>query len=137
MKHDGRHRAHMVDDSCLTSMPLGSVYSGVVSLWGLRLALFFTKLKKKYTYTTNVKNAYLKAYTKEKNCFITGREFEPLTGHLLIIEKSLYNLKIPDLRWYDKFLDCLCDIGFKQFRTEPNIWTRSNSKNIMNIFLSM
>ena len=45
VKHDGRHEAHMVDDSCLTNMPLDSVYSGVVSPWGLRLALFFSKLK--------------------------------------------------------------------------------------------
>ena len=37
VKHDGRHKARMVADGHLTDVPLDSVYSGVVSLRGLRL----------------------------------------------------------------------------------------------------
>ena len=40
VKHDGRHKARMVADGHLTDVPLDSVYSGVVSLRGLRLVLF-------------------------------------------------------------------------------------------------
>ena len=40
IKHDGRHKARMVADGHLTDIPLDSVYSGVVSLRGLRIILF-------------------------------------------------------------------------------------------------
>ena len=36
VKHDGRHKARMVADGHLTDVPLTSVYSGVVSLRGIR-----------------------------------------------------------------------------------------------------
>eukprot|EP00978_Attheya_sp_CCMP212_P000680 scaffold1362_cov61-Attheya_sp.AAC.3 len=37
VKHDGRHKSRLVADGHLTEVPLDSVYSGVVSLHGLRL----------------------------------------------------------------------------------------------------
>jgi len=37
VKHDGRHKARLVADGHLTDIPLESVYSGVVSLRGIRL----------------------------------------------------------------------------------------------------
>ena len=40
MKHDATYKARMVSDSHPTDVPLDSVYSGVVSLLGLRLVLF-------------------------------------------------------------------------------------------------
>jgi hypothetical protein len=42
-KHDGRHKARIVADSHLMDIPLESVYSGVVSLRGLRILTFLTK----------------------------------------------------------------------------------------------
>jgi hypothetical protein len=39
-KHDGRHKAWMVADGHLTDIPLESMYSGVVSLRGLRIVTF-------------------------------------------------------------------------------------------------
>ena len=43
-KHDGRHKARLVADRHLTEVPLSSVYSGVVSLRGIRLVLFLAEL---------------------------------------------------------------------------------------------
>ena len=40
VKHDGRHKARLVADGNLTEVPLSSIYSGVVSLRGIRLVLF-------------------------------------------------------------------------------------------------
>jgi hypothetical protein len=40
VKHDDRHKAHIVANGNLTDMPLESVYSGVVSLRRLRTARF-------------------------------------------------------------------------------------------------
>ena len=72
------------------------------------------------TYATDIGNAYLEAYTKEKVCFIAGIEFRPLAGHLLIIEKALYGLRTSSLRWHDKFSDCLHDMGFEPSRVQGN-----------------
>ena len=92
VKHDGRHKARMVADGHLTDVPLDSVYSGVVSLRGLRLVVFLAELNGLETYATDIGNAYLEAHTKEKVCFIAGKEFGSLEGHLLIIDKALYGL---------------------------------------------
>jgi hypothetical protein len=40
VKHDGRHKARLVADGNLTQVPVEAVYSGVVSLRGLRLVAF-------------------------------------------------------------------------------------------------
>jgi hypothetical protein len=34
VKHDGRHETRLVADGHLTDIPIDSVFSGVVSLWG-------------------------------------------------------------------------------------------------------
>ena len=44
VKLDGRHKARLVADGHLTDIPLSSVYSGMVSLRGIRLVIFFAKL---------------------------------------------------------------------------------------------
>ena len=44
IKHDGRHKARLVADGHRTDIPLTSVYSGVVSLRGLRIVLFLAEL---------------------------------------------------------------------------------------------
>ena len=43
VKHDGRHKARLVAGGHLTDIPLESVYSGVVSLRGLRLVVFLAE----------------------------------------------------------------------------------------------
>ena len=44
IKHDGRHKARLVADGHRTDIPLVSVYSGVVSLRGLRIVTFLAEL---------------------------------------------------------------------------------------------
>ena len=129
VKHDGRHKARMVADGHLTDVPLDSVYSGVVSLRGLRLVLFLAELNDLNTCATDIGNAYLEAETKEKVCIIAGKEFGPLEGHLLIIKKALYGLQTSGLRWHDKFSDCLREMGFSPSKEEPDIWMRENKQH--------
>ena len=112
----------MVADGHLTDVPLDSVYSGVVSLRGLRLVLFLAELNGLDTCATDIGNAYLEAETKEKVCIITGKEFSPLEGHLLIIRKALYGLRTSGLRWHDKLSDCLRDLSFTPSKAEQDIW---------------
>ena len=56
----------MVADGHLTDIQLESVYSGVVSLRGLRIVLFLAELNGLDTCATEIGNAYLEAHTKEK-----------------------------------------------------------------------
>jgi hypothetical protein len=64
-KHDGRHKAWMVADGHLTDIPLESVYSGVVSLRGLRIITFLSELNGLDLWATDISNAYLEAFTME------------------------------------------------------------------------
>jgi len=93
IKHDGRHQARLVADGHLTDVPIDSVYSGVVSLRGLRLFIFISELNGLEVWGTDISSAYLEAYTSEKVCIIAGPEFGDREGHLLLISKALYGLR--------------------------------------------
>ncbi len=54
VKHDGRHKVRCVADGHLTDLPLDSVYSGVVSLRGLRLMLFLAELNDMEVWATDI-----------------------------------------------------------------------------------
>ena len=62
-------------DRYKTSIPLESVYSGVVTLRGLRLVVFLEELNELELWATYIGNAYLEAETKEKVYIIAGSEF--------------------------------------------------------------
>jgi hypothetical protein len=66
VKHNGRHKARLVADGHLTNIPGDSVYSGVVTLRGLRLLIFLAELNDLQTWATDIGNAYLEALTSEK-----------------------------------------------------------------------
>ena len=93
VKHDGRFKARLVANGNLTDIPIESVYSGVVSLRGLRLILFLSELNGLETWSTDIGNAYLEAVTKEKVFIIAGPEFGKLEGHVLVVYKALYGLR--------------------------------------------
>jgi len=124
VKHDGRHKARMVADGHLTDTPLESVYSGVVSLRGIRIVTFIAELNKMLLWATDIGNAYLEAVTNEKVYIIAGPEFGELEGHILVIYKALYGLKASGARWHERLADCLREMGFKACIAEPDIWMR-------------
>ena len=124
VKHDGRHKARLVADGHLTDVPLESVYSGVVSLHGIHLLAFLAELNKLETWATDIGNAYLEAVCQEKVYIIAGPEFGKLEGHTLVIHKALYGLRTSSLRWYERLLDCLRQMGFVPSKAEAEIWMR-------------
>jgi hypothetical protein len=91
VKHDGRHKALLVADGHLSDIPVDSVYSGVVTLQGLRLLIFLAELNDLQTWAIDIGNAYLEALTLEKVCSLAGPEFGNLQGHVMII----YHLQCP------------------------------------------
>ena len=124
VKHDGRHKARLVADGHLTDVPTDSVYSGVVSLRGLRLVTFIAELNKLQLWSTDIGNAYLEAKTSEKVYIIAGAEFGDLEGHVLVFHKALYGLRSSGARWHERFADCLRDLAFSPCKAEPDIWMR-------------
>jgi hypothetical protein len=128
VKHDCRHKARLVADGHLTDVPVDSVYSGVVSLKGLRMLLFLAELNALQTWATDIGNAYLEAKTSERVYIIAGPEFGILQGNTLIIYKALYGLRTSGLRWHERFSIVLKSEGFTQCIAEPDIWMRANGE---------
>jgi hypothetical protein len=124
VKPSGKHKARLVADGHLTEVPLESVYSGVVSLRGIRMVAFLAELNGHQLWATDVGNAYLESYTKEKVYIIGGTEFGDREGHVLVVRKALYGLRTSGARWHDRFADCLSEMGFFPCKAEPDIWIR-------------
>jgi hypothetical protein len=124
VKHDGRHKARLVAGGHLTDVPVDSVYSGVVSLRGLRIVLFLAELNGLETWATDIGNAYLEAFTAELVCITAGPEFGDLQGHMLIISRALYGLRSSGKRWHEMFADTMRDLGFVPSKSEGDIWMR-------------
>ena len=51
------------------------MYSGVVSLMGVRMVTLLAELNDMELWSTDIGNAYLESYTKEKIVFVAGPEF--------------------------------------------------------------
>jgi Reverse transcriptase (RNA-dependent DNA polymerase) len=117
-------KARLVAGGHLTDTPVELVYSSVVSLRGIRLVAFLAELNGLQTWSTDVGNAYLESFTKEKVYIIAGPEFGDRQGHTLVIVKALYSLKSSGLRWRERFADVLKEMGFSSSRAEPDIWMR-------------
>ena len=70
-----------------------TVYSGVVSIRNVRLAMFLAELNDLELWGADVGNAYLQALTREKLYIVGGPEFEALQGHVLVMYKALYGTR--------------------------------------------
>ena len=124
VKHDGRHKARLVAGGHLTQTPVDSVYSSVVSLRGIRMLTFLAEHNDMELWATDIGNAYLESFTKEKVYIKAGPEFGSREGHYLVIVKALYGLKSSGLRWHERFADVLRDMNFFPSRAESDIWMR-------------
>ena len=126
VKHCGKFKTRLVADGHLTKEPMETVYSGVVSLRKLRLAMFLAELNNLELWGADVGNAYLQALTREKVYIVGGPEFEELKGHVLVMYKALYGTRSGGACWHDKFFDILHHMGFKPSRADPDIWMKSS-----------
>jgi hypothetical protein len=124
-KHDGRHKARFVAGGHRTPTPETSVYSGVVSLQGIRIVTLIAELNGLLLWSTDIGNAYLESYTTEKVCFIAGPEFGDQKGHTMVVVKALYGLKSSGKCWHDRLFEVLSDMGFFPSKAEPDIWMRA------------
>ena len=61
---------------------------------GLRACVFLGELNGMQAWGTDISSAYLCAKTSKKVCIEAGPEFGALAGHLLLIDKALYGLRL-------------------------------------------
>jgi hypothetical protein len=108
----GFHKARLVADNHLTKSPVDAVYSGVVSLWSLRIVIFIAELNRLELWGADVGNAYFEATTRKKVYIIAGPEFRDREGHILVIKKALHGLRTSGVRWHERFANGLRDLGF-------------------------
>ena len=80
IKYDRRHKVRLVASSYLIEVSVLSVYSGVASLYRIRLVLFLAEINSLQSWSTSIRNAYLEAKTKEKVCIIVGKNLVTLKG---------------------------------------------------------
>ena len=73
---------------------------------------------------TDIGNAYLESYTKEKVAFVAGPEFGEYEGCTFVVEKALYGLRSSGQRWHDRLFDALKSLGFTPSKADPDIWMR-------------
>jgi len=124
VKADGTRKARLVADGHLTPDPGKSTYSSVVSLRGVRIVIFIAEMNGLEVWVTDIGNAYIQSYTKEKLYVIAGPEFGELEGCILIVSKALYGLKTSGVRWHERFSDVLREMGFFPSKAEDDIWMR-------------
>jgi len=124
VKHDGRLRARLVANGRTTAIPLESVYSGVVSLRGLRLVLFASELNDLTLWATDIASAYLQARTREKLYLVADEYFGKRAGHILLVQRALYGLKLSGKMWAKHSARIFCSMGFERSKTQDMIWIR-------------
>ena len=67
---------------------------------------------------------FFEAVTSEKVCIRAGPEFGELEGHLLIIYKALYGLRLSGKLFGQLLQECLRDLGFEPSLAESTIYMR-------------
>ena len=85
---------------------------------------FIAELNDLGLWGTDIGNAYLESYTKEKVYIRAGPEFGERAGHFLVIQKALYGLKSSGLRWHERLADVLCNVEFFPSKAENDIWMK-------------
>jgi len=100
------------------------MYSGVVDLDIVRLALVASGIMKLQVWIADICSAYIQAETVEKVYTIAGPEFGPLEGKRLIVKKALYGLKSARACWHAKLAQKLYDMGFLPSKADYNLWMR-------------
>jgi hypothetical protein len=114
MKHDERHKAHLVVNGHLIDEPLKSTCSGAVSLCGICFLLFIAELNGVKTWTTNVGNAHLEAKTNKKTWIEASPEFGETQGCALVAFIALVcGPWTSCMHWCESLTNCMCKMGFE------------------------
>lgn len=90
----------------------------------VRLIIFIVMLNGLEICACDIGSAYLEAFTKKKMYIIAGPELKELAGHILLINKALYGLRMSGARWAKTLADSVLQLGWKQIQIDPLVWVK-------------
>ena len=111
----------MVAGGHTTNPDTSEIYSGVVSIEYVRMALFLADLNDMDVIAADVGNAFLHGKTREKLWTKAGRGCGKLEGKYLVIDRSLYGLKTSAARWHEAFSDTLLRLRFVPSKADADM----------------
>jgi hypothetical protein len=112
VKYDGRQKSQLVAQGDEVLVPTEDVYSGVVGIKTIHLAMVLASTKGLQVCAADVGNAFLYADNKEKTKIIAGPEFGALEGQTLIVRGGWYGHKTAAAGFHAIFLLPLDVWGF-------------------------
>ena len=119
VKHCGKFKVRLLADGHLTKEPNKTIYSGVVSLRNLKLAMFLAELNYLQLWGADVGNVYLQALTKEKSTLWLEQNLKSYKDMFLLCTKHSI---AQDLEKH---------VGMTGLLTVFNRWTSNLQKQIL------
>ncbi|GBN76962.1 Retrovirus-related Pol polyprotein from transposon TNT 1-94 [Araneus ventricosus] len=132
-KRDGKYKARLVARGFMQKEGVDyfETFSPVISMPALRLLLIIMLNENSNVLVLDVKTAFLNGELNETIYMDQPKGYDDNTGRKCKLKKSLYGLKQAPRQWYQKFLNFVNKLGFKQLNSESCIFIRQvNSKNI-------
>ena len=125
VKFDGQHKCWYVANGSVTDELGDDIYSGVVGIDSVRIALLLAQLNGLQVCAGDVSCAFLQSQCKEKIYTIAGPEFGPkLQGQVLVMNKSIYGLRSASASFHEHCAKVLHKIGFKPSHADPDLWMK-------------
>ena len=125
VKFDLRRKARLVAGGNFTDPPDTDVFSGVVGIENVRLAMFLCELNGLMQCAADIGNAFLHGVTRELIYMVAGPEFGPeIAGRTLIAVKSIYGLKTSAARFHEVLAASLFRLGFKPSKADTDLWMK-------------
>ena len=125
VKFDGRHKARYVANGSQTEDPGDDIYSGVVGIDAVRLALFIAELNGFKICATDISCAFLQSKCLEKIYTRAGAEFGPeLEGRILVMNKSVYGTKTASAAFHEFLAHELAKLGFEPSKADTDLWIK-------------
>lgn len=133
-KRDGIYKARLVARGFMQKEGIDYVdtFSPVISMTALRL-IFVTIINENLqAFTLDVKTAFLNGKLEETIYMDQPKGYDDSSGKKCRLKKSLYGLKQSPRQWYQKFLNFVMKLDFRQLDSEPCIFIRKlNGKKII------
>jgi hypothetical protein len=129
VKMDFTRKARYVAGGHMTDPPATITYSSVVSRDSLRIAFLLAALNDIDILATDIGNAYLNAYPREKVYTTAGPEFGlELQGKSVLIVRALCGLKSSGAAWRSHVANTLHTLGYTSCKADPDVWFRAAIK---------
>ena len=125
VKFDRGHKCRYVANGSVTDKLGDEIYSSVVGIDSVRIALLLAQLNGLQVCAGDVSCAFLQSQCQEKIYTIAGPEFGPkLQGKVLVMNKSIYGLHSASASFHEHCARVLYKIGFKPSHADPDLWMK-------------